>query len=157
MQKVPLKSISPEIQADIQLAVKTMAHSFPPNRSVRVGAVLRADGQAFATSNIRRRAFTSSTCAERMAIDQALFHGCKHLDRFVVVGDSTDIVWDDFTNSPCGLCRQIMQEALDNLGQTDDLEIFIVNQSLTEVMKTSLKELLPLAYVKPESSVVSST
>ncbi len=154
MQKIHLDSLPSDIQDDIQLAVKTMTHSFPGNRSVRIGTVLRADGKIFAAANIRRRAFTSSTCAERMALDQALFSGVRHLERFIIVGYSTEEVWDDFTNSPCGLCRQIMQEALDSLGQSDDIEIFIVNQSLTAVMETTLKELLPLAYVKPESKAV---
>ncbi len=154
MQILQVTDLSTDIQSDIQLASKAMEHSFPPNRSVRIGAVLTADGQKFAAANIRRRGFTSSTCAERMALDQALFSGVKRLDRFVIVCHSTSDIWDDFTNSPCGLCRQLMQEALENLAQTDDIEILIVNQSLTQVMKTNLGELLPLAYVKPESKVV---
>jgi cytidine deaminase len=139
------------IQADFALAEQELTHSFPPNHSVKVGAVLRAGEQVFRGANIRRRGFSGSTCAERMVLDQALYAGARHLDQLVVIlasttpGDTVDVQ----ACGPCGLCRQQYMEAMDLLG-SNDLTVYFTNEQKQMVIQTSLVELLPCAYRRRE-------
>lgn len=153
MQQLQFAELPAEIQADILTAEQETTHTFPPNRSTKHGAVLKADGQKFTGANIRRRAFSSSTCAERMVIDQALYAGVHKLQHLVVFGVSSVQPFESREVGMCGLCRQILSDALVELNQ-DDVQVILCGQEKRDVIITSLTELFPLAYKKPESQVV---
>jgi cytidine deaminase len=154
MQKLDFAELPAEIQLDILSAEQETEHSFPSNRSTKIGAVLSTENKKFTGANIRRRAFSSSTCAERMVIDQALYAGAKHLQHLVVFGKSSTDVFKSSDAGMCGLCRQILADALSELGQKD-VQVIFCGQEKKDVIVATLRELFPLAYEKAESQAVA--
>ena len=75
-----------------------------------VGAALRAeDGRIFTGCNVENAAFTPTSCAERTALFKAVAEGVTRFTDIAVVGARRGEVNKQVT-SPCGVCRQVMQE-----------------------------------------------
>lgn len=154
MRTLLFSELAPDIQTDFQQAEAQLVHAFPASHSVKLGAILHADGQTFLGANIRRRGFSSSTCAERFVLDAALHAGVKSLERLVVIfSNSKDPSPKVETCGPCGFCRQQYMEALDMLGQSD-LVIYFADHTKTKAIEANLSELLPYAYRKAEGQNV---
>ncbi|HYD34803.1 MAG TPA: hypothetical protein VD999_01940 [Vitreimonas sp.] len=155
MKHIEVHQLPEEIQGDIKLAFEQIPRAFPKACTTKVGAVLTAaDGQKFTGANIRRRATSNSTCAERMVFDKALNSGVSQLQRLVIIGVNELDPFVEIGISPCGSCRQIMIDALTELFQ-QDLEIVIVNESQTKALVTSVQELMPISYNHAQSVVKS--
>jgi cytidine deaminase len=125
-------------------AEEAASHVYPRNRDVAIGAVLISGNRVYTGANIGRRAFNNSTCAERMALDKALFDGISRIDRIVIIGINKAHPFEEVI-APCGACRQILFEAISRLNQ-EDLELILCNSNKTKIIKTTLHELLPLVY-----------
>ena len=144
MQKIKFEELEEEIKSDLLRAEEAAKMAFPRNRDVRIGAVVVADDKRFEGANVVKERFVGSTCAERMALDRALFAGVKKIKRVVIIGENDESPFEEVT-APCGNCRQMLIDVLTDLRQ-EDIEMILSNSDKSKIIKTSLLELLPLAY-----------
>ena len=100
-----------ELVAAARLAAE---HARPKHSGFRVGAaVLDERGRVYPGCNVESDSYGLTICAERVAIFAALAAGAQRLVGLAVccadagVGGRTD-------RMPCGACRQIMAEYLEN-------------------------------------------
>ncbi|HEX4774590.1 MAG TPA: cytidine deaminase [Candidatus Saccharimonadales bacterium] len=129
--------IGAELEKDL-LAQATSAatNAYCPYSNFPVGAaVISTDGRIFTGCNVENRSFVSGLCAERVAIAKAVTSGSKELGAVAVhciKGNPSD----PDTLMPCGACRQVMREFMD-----EDAAVLIEG-----VGKFALSELLPRAF-----------
>ncbi len=114
-------------------------------------ALLCSNGKIYQGVSIRRTNTSNSTCAERMALDKALFDKCYDYTLLAIVGffdnNSKDGTGEsDKLTPPCGLCRQIWSEAEGYGSHPNTIPILLANSDFSIVIKTDSQELLPLAY-----------
>ena len=103
--------MSPEIQTlfDAALAAQQQAHA--PYSQFPVGAALRCErGLVHAGCNIENAAYPSGWCAEPTAISHMIVSGSREVRELLVIGNS------DEACSPCGLCRQRLNEFVKDSG-----------------------------------------
>ncbi len=125
------------------LASQSAQNAYAPYSRYKVGAaVLVEDGRIYGGCNIENAAYPSGICAERVAIFKAVEAGHRKIIALAVSTANG--------GSPCGACRQVMREFLD-----DDTPIFILNDvgELVEEMKFS--DLLPRSF-GPEDLQISA-
>ena len=119
----------------LELADKAKENAYSPYSGFKVGAtILTKDGKTIDGCNVENAAFGSTMCAERSAIYTAVSMGYKPGDFKAIAIASTG---DNF--SPCGSCRQVINE----FGEDIDL-IFEWNG---KVVVDSLKSILPYNFV----------
>lgn len=74
MQEIKYEDLSLEEKELLQAASDAGAHYFNKKGTRRVGAALLCEnGKTYQGTSIRRTNVSNSTCAERMALDKALF------------------------------------------------------------------------------------
>ncbi|MDP4000858.1 MAG: hypothetical protein Q8P83_01320 [bacterium] len=144
MKKIKYDKLSKEEQ-DLLLCAKDAAgHYFNPKGTRYVGAALKtSDGTIFQGAAIRRLSTSSNTCGERMAIDQALFAGKSDYALLAIIGLNKD----GSSNEPffsCGPCRQIILEYYPDAKVNS---IIVSNSDMSDIVKTDIHELLPVAYL----------
>ncbi|HMO58298.1 MAG TPA: cytidine deaminase [Roseiflexaceae bacterium] len=89
----------------IEAARDARRHAYTPYSHFAVGAaLLAADGRIFPGCNIENAAYSSTVCAERVALLSAYAAGARDVVALAVVADTPGPV------SPCGTCRQVMFE-----------------------------------------------
>ena len=99
-----------EKQQLIRMALAAREKAYAPYSDFMVGAALRAaDGRIFTGCNVENAAFTPTSCAERTALFKAVAEGVTRFTDIAVVGARRGEVNKQIT-SPCGVCRQVMQE-----------------------------------------------
>ena len=107
---------------------------FTPYSKFKVGAaILTKDNRVFYGANIENVAFSSTICAERVAISHAYMSGVKKKDisAIAIIADLPDIV------TPCGECRQVMSEMLDI-----NTSVYLGNYK-GKIKETTVGKLLP--------------
>ena len=110
-------------------------NAYSPYSSFKVGAtILTKDGVMIGGCNVENAAYGSTMCAERAAIYKAVSMGYKPGDFLAIAIASSG---ENF--SPCGSCRQVINE----FGEDIDL-IFKWNG---EVVVNSLKGILPYNFI----------
>jgi cytidine deaminase len=135
-------------QKDLLLQAEEASKNFLNVKGSRyVGAALLGkNGKVYVGTSIRRTTASNSTCAERMAIDKALFERCYDYEGLAIIGFCKDFVLEEVI-SPCGTCRQIIVETLEIGSVTDGFfPIILSNATKNKIIITSIQELLPLAY-----------
>lgn len=117
---------------DAALAARQRGHA--PYSGYRVGAAVRTSaGHVHTGCNVEIASFSHTCCAERVAIFKAVSEGETELTAVAIAtGDSPPA-------TPCGACRQVMQEF------ADDLPVWLCNPQ-GEVVRCTLGELLPGAF-----------
>lgn len=145
MQEIIFDDLSPEEQALLRAAADAGAHYLNKKGTRRVGAALLCeDGTVYQGTSIRRTNVSNSTCAERMALDKALFDKCYEYKSLAIIG-----FYDDNSRvivPPCGLCRQILSEA-ESYGKTcKPIPILASNDDFSSIIRTDSQELFPMAY-----------
>jgi cytidine deaminase len=106
--------------------------AYAPYSNYRVGAaLLTEDGQVFTGCNVENAVYPAGNCAERVAIEKAVSEGNR---RFVAIAVATDN-----GGTPCGVCRQVMNEFAPNL-----IVILADAEGITSEMP--LQALLPHAF-----------
>jgi cytidine deaminase len=111
--------------------------AYCPYSEFKVGAALLcSDGTVFTGCNVENISYGITICAERTAIVKAVSSGNKSYKAIVVTGNSGD----NFL-PPCGACRQFIAE----FGM--EIDIYLAKPDLSEVLKTSIKDLLPLSFM----------
>ena len=117
-------------------AVQAAENSYCKYSDFPVGAaVITPGGEIFEGCNIENASYGLTICGERTAIFNAVSAGHKKLAAIAVTclkGDSSE----PETLMPCGACRQVMREFMD-----EDSTVLVVG-----VGKFALKDLLPNAF-----------
>lgn len=119
----------------LEQAHQAKENAYSPYSRFKVGAtILTKDGKTIDGCNVENAAYGSTMCAERTAIFKAISMGYKPGDfKAIAIAASGD------NFSPCGSCRQVINE----FGEDIDL-IFEWNG---EVVIDSLKDVLPYNFV----------
>ena len=120
----------------LQAITEAREKSYSPYSRFKVGAVVASKKGNFIGANIENASYPCCTCAERIALYNAYMNGCikEDLEALVVVADI------DVPCSPCGNCRQVISELFPS-----DAPIYMANLK-GDVVKTTIKELLPFAF-----------
>ncbi|HSM58152.1 MAG TPA: cytidine deaminase [Candidatus Sulfomarinibacteraceae bacterium] len=112
-----------------QAACESRSRAYAPYSKFQVGAaVLAESGAIYSGVNVENASYGLTTCAERVAIFQAVAAGERRILAVAVCTESGV--------TPCGPCRQVMREF------ATDLPIFILDKE-GRSRQTSLSELLP--------------
>ncbi|MCD8194770.1 MAG: cytidine deaminase [Coprobacillus sp.] len=125
----------------IEKAKEAMSLSYSPYSGFKVGAALvTKEEKVYLGTNIENASYPLCMCAERNAIYNALCNGEKAEDilALAVIADSNEPC------SPCGACRQVISELL------DDNTPIILSNTKGDIKRTSPKELLPFSFSKED-------
>jgi len=127
----------------INVAKDTAKNAYAPYSQFKVGAaVLLANGEIITGNNQENIAYPSGMCAERVALyyANATFPNVK-VEAIAVAaysgGDYTEKI------SPCGSCRQVLQEAENRY--KSPVRILLYGKNEVYVVE-SVKDLLPLSF-----------
>ena len=112
----------------IERAMEMKAAAYAPYSHFRVGAaVLAESGKIYGGANVENASYGATVCAERSAIFAAVNAGERKLVAIAV------------TETPCGICRQVMREFCDPKAfkvivakSTDDFRVFTLEELLPE-------------------------
>jgi cytidine deaminase len=129
----------------IAAAKAAEAHAYAPYSRFHVGAALLFDDGAVVTgANVENASYGLSLCAETVAMAAASAAGRRGgLVAVAVTGGAIDTSEAERpTISPCGRCRQVLNEFA-ALGGTDPLVLCAV---AGEVVEIRLSALLPMAF-----------
>lgn len=139
------EELNKEEQELLNSAEKALANAYNPyNSQTRVGAAVRTkNGEIIPGSSIANASSTVNLCAERIAIASANTLGMRDISTLALIGTDSDGVVENPV-MPCGVCRQFMEEYLTMNG--GDIGILCSNSAKDNIIKTSLKALLPLPY-----------
>lgn len=125
----------------IEKAIQASEKAYAPYSHFKVGAVLVAkDGREYEGANIENASYSVTTCAERVALNKAVFDGAREVQAIVIVGHKDDKPFDFC--APCGVCRQALTEFDDGSMQV------VLAKSTDEYTVLTLKDLLPLAFTE---------
>ena len=126
----------------IAAARDAAAHSYSPYSSYPVGAALLfADGAVVTGTNIENASYGLALCAETVAVAKAMADGSRGGLMAVAVTGPRDRA-DGAPITPCGRCRQVLNE-LAQLGGTDP-DVLCVGTDA--VRRVKLSALLPHAF-----------
>lgn len=126
-----------DINTLVNAAIKGRENAFTPYSNFKVGAaVLLENGAIIDGCNIENASYGLCNCAERTALFKAYSMGYKKEDikALAVVADT------DRPTSPCGACRQVMSELMNQ-----ETPVYMANLK-GDVMILSVKELLPYSF-----------
>jgi cytidine deaminase len=139
------EELNKEEQELLVRAEKALTNAYNPyNSQNRVGAAVRTkSGEIIPGSSMANASSTVNLCAERIAIANANTQGFRDVTALALIGTDSDGVVENPV-MPCGVCRQFMEEYLTMNG--GDIEIICSNSAKDNIIKTSLKALLPLPY-----------
>lgn len=118
----------------INAARQAREQAYVPYSHFPVGAaLLTTDGKLYTGCNIENASYGLTNCAERTAIFKAISDGNRSFAVIAVVADTDGPV------SPCGACRQVMNEF------GGKARVILTNLK-GNVQMTSVDELLPGAF-----------
>ena len=114
----------------IERAIEMAKMAYAPYSHFQVGAaVLAESGKIYGGANVENASYGATVCAERSAIFAAVNAGERKLAAIAV------------TETPCGVCRQVMREFCD----PKEMKV-ILAKSVTDYKELTLEELLPLSF-----------
>ena len=127
----------------IEAARAAAACAYAPYSNFHVGAALAfADGSVVTGSNVENASYGLSLCAETVAAAKAQSDGVRGgLLAVAVIGGAAEALGSARV-TPCGRCRQVLNE-LAQLGGTDPL---VWCTGGDEVLEVRLSALLPHAF-----------
>ncbi len=92
-------------EALMAAAREASGRAYAPYSRFHVGAaVLADDGRVFTAANVENASYGLTSCAERNAIFAAVSAGVRHVIAVAIHTPTAQPV------SPCGACRQVIQE-----------------------------------------------
>ncbi len=87
----------------VEKAFEGQKHSYAPYSHYHVGAaLLTKSGKIYTGCNVENASYGGTNCAERTAVFKAVSEGDKEFEAIAVVTKDG--------GSPCGICRQILNE-----------------------------------------------
>lgn len=129
-----------EYNSLIQKAIEARELAYCPYSNFKVGAAaLFEDGNIYTGCNIENASFGATNCAERTAIYNAVSKGNKTLKAIAIIGDIKAFTY------PCGICRQVIGEFVEN----KDTKIILVKNKDEYILKT-FEEIMPGAFTKED-------
>ncbi|UZW53653.1 cytidine deaminase [Sphingobium sp. JS3065] len=133
----------------IEAARGAMANAHAPYSRFAVGAAVRlTDGRIVTGCNFENASYGLSLCAETVALATVNAQGrMADVEAIAVVGGAMGAdgsIAGDAIVTPCGRCRQIMNEAEQMAGRT--LAIYCAAPDGVAVVQHSVAELLPHAF-----------
>ena len=127
------------MEKQIELVKENLKNSYAKYSNFQVSALLECtNGETILGVNVENASFGLTNCAERSALFTAYSKGYRKHDfkRIFVYTDH------DYFVSPCGACRQVMRELLE-----DDCDVILVNnRNETKIIKNV--ELLPFGFTE---------
>ncbi len=124
------------MEEQILKAIEAKKKAHAPYSKYEVGAALKTKtGKVYTGCNIENNGI-QSICAERVAFCKAISEGETEFESIVVVSGKQGEKELDF-GTPCGYCRQFMQEFVDK-----DFKI-IIYQSAEKQQIYTIEDLLP--------------
>lgn len=112
-----------------------MLNAYAPYSKFCVGAALLADdGTVYTGCNIENASYGAAICAERVAIAGCISDKKRHIRRIAICSTSGNETF------PCGICRQVMSEFMD-----EDSQIILKTKDGGFHVYT-LAELLPYSF-----------
>ena len=131
--------------SDLELleeAKKARKMAYVPYSKYKVGAALMTkSGKIIHGCNIENAAYTPCNCAERTAFFKAVSEGIYDFCKIAVVGGFEDKDADALC-TPCGVCRQVINEFVDY----EEFDIILGTNKPEDMKVYKLKELLPLGF-----------
>ena len=122
-----------------ELAVLARSRSYSPYSKFAVGAVcILKTGEYVLGCNVENASYGLCNCAERTALFSLIAQGYKKEDiiEMVIIADTLKPV------SPCGACREVMKELLN-----EDVIVTLFNLK-KDVVTLKVKDLLPYSFDK---------
>jgi cytidine deaminase len=120
----------------LDLAKVASNKAYAPYSKFKVGAaLLTKSGKIYTGCNVENASYSLTICAERNAVFQAVADANYDFLAIAIYVDSDKVF------PPCGACRQVLAEF------ADDMIIIYSNQ--TEIVQSSLSELLPGKFTLP--------
>lgn len=128
----------------IQAARDAAAHAYAPYSGFQVGAALGfADGSVVTGANVENASYGLTLCAETVAVGKALADGQRGaLQAVAVIGGKPGAVGAGDPVTPCGRCRQVLNEVA-VLGASDPT-VWCVGTA--ELLELKLSDLLPRSF-----------
>lgn len=133
----------------IEAAREAMRHAYAPYSRFAVGAAVRlTNGQVVTGCNFENASYGLSLCAETVALAAANAQGrLADVEAIAVVGGAMGAdgaASGEAIITPCGRCRQVMNEAEQMAGRT--LAIYCAAPEGDALVEHRVAELLPLAF-----------
>ncbi len=128
----------------IAAARDAATRAYAPYSNYHVGAALGfADGSVVTGANVENASYGLTLCAETVAVGKALSEDWRgRLEAVAVIGGKAGAVGAGDPVTPCGRCRQILNE-MAALGDNDP-QVWCVGED--EVLELLLSDLLPRAF-----------
>ncbi len=117
----------------IKKAMEARERCYCPYSDFPVSAALLSDsGKVFTGVNVENASYGLTICAERVAVGTAVASGERGFTTMAIVVKNG--------GSPCGACRQVLNEF------SPALRILMANENGDLVRETTLEKLLPEAF-----------
>lgn len=114
--------------------------AYAPYSKFCVGAALIADdGEVYTGCNIENSSYGATICAERTAICKCVSNGCRLIKKIAICSTGEGQTF------PCGICRQVMSEFMDEDGE------ILLGTPDGDFYSYTLKELLPNSFILHDS------
>jgi cytidine deaminase len=128
----------------IAAAREAAAKAYAPYSNFHVGAALGfADGSVVTGANVENASYGLTLCAETVAVGKALSENWRGaLEAVAVIGGKVGAVGAGDPVTPCGRCRQVLNEVA-ALGASDPV-VWCVGEH--DVLELRLSDLLPRAF-----------
>lgn len=139
----------------IAAARGAMAHAHAPYSRFAVGAAVRlTDGSIVIGCNFENASYGLSLCAETVALATVNAQGrFADIVSVAVVGGAMD-AGEEAMVTPCGRCRQVMNEAEQMAGRT--LAIYCATPSGSRIAEYRVADLLPHAFGPADLGITPS-
>lgn len=114
-------------------AIEAQSKAYTPYSKYNVGAaILTKSGKIYSGCNIENASYGLCNCAERTAIFKAVSDGERE---FVAI-----IVATKDGGTPCGACRQVLNEF------NPDMHVFTINENKEVTHSFTLEQILPHSF-----------
>jgi len=90
--------------------------AYCPYSKFHVGSAVFVDGEIYTGCNIENASYGLSNCSERTAIFKAVSDGHRKLEAIAVTCPDAGEDSPDQYKMPCGACRQVISEFMDEDG-----------------------------------------
>lgn len=141
------EELSAEDKKLLDAAVNKLTHAYAPYSGFRVAAaLLLSNGEIVCGTNQENAAYPSGLCAERVAMFAAAsdFPGVSF--KAIAITAASDKIQVGFPVTPCGACRQVMNEYAGLYNQK--LKIILRGSSGKILVFNDICQLLPFSFNK---------
>lgn len=120
----------------VNMARQAVKLAYAPYSKFCVGAAaLGEDGEVYTGCNIENSSYGACICAERVAICKCISGGCRTVKKIAICSTGEGQTF------PCGICRQVMSEFME-----EDAEILLGTPD-GDFYSYTLQELMPNSFV----------